>query len=315
MGQASTPARRLLVIYNPTAGRRKRQRLAAWLARLNALGAATTLAETTGPRHAEALAGAADPAQFDAVAVAGGDGTINEAANGLRHSSLPLALLPLGTANVLAGEIGLPRDLDRLAEIAAFAPARPVWPGEAVAPGAESGRLFLVMAGIGFDADVVERLDLGLKRRLGKLAYVAGIAGRLRDYRPSFYRALLDGAPIEAASLVAAKAHFYGGRFVLAPAARLSDPHLHVALFERAGRGAALLYMMAMALHLMPRCPAFRVVPAGRIDLIEPAGAAVQIDGDVALRLPVSLRIAARPLALIQPELPRDFRESAPAAP
>jgi hypothetical protein len=65
----------------------------------------------------------------------------------------------------------------------------------------------------------------------------------------------------------------------------------------------------------MPRCPAFRVVPAGQIDLIEPAGAPVQIDGDVALRLPVSLRIAARPLALIQPELPAAFRESAPAAP
>src|SRR5690242_2983746 len=98
MGQASAPARRLLVIYNPTSGRRRRKRLAAWLTRLQALGAAATLAETTGPRHAEALARAADPRDFDAVAVAGGDGTINEAANGLRHSLLPLAVLPLGTA-------------------------------------------------------------------------------------------------------------------------------------------------------------------------------------------------------------------------
>jgi diacylglycerol kinase family enzyme len=119
-------ARRLLVIYNPTAGRRKARRLKRWLGHLERLGAQVTLAETNAPRHAEAIARAADPQRFDAVAVAGGDGTINEAVNGLTRSPLPLALLPLGTANVLAAEIGLPRSLKVLAHIAAFAPARPV---------------------------------------------------------------------------------------------------------------------------------------------------------------------------------------------
>jgi diacylglycerol kinase family enzyme len=215
---------------------------------------------------------------------------------------LPLAIFPLGTANVLAAEIGLPRRVAELARIAAFAPARPVWTGEALPDGATEGRRFLIMAGIGFDAEVVERLDIALKRRTGKLAYVASIIGRLAEYRPSIYRALVDGMPVEGASLVAAKAHFYGGRFVLAPKARLDDPTLQVVVFERAGRGAALGYMVAMGMGLLQRSRSLRVVPAKSVRLLEPAGTAVQIDGDIQLRLPATLRIATTPLQLIQPE-------------
>ena len=300
-------ARRLLVIFNPTAGNRAQRRLAEWLAALERLGAPVSLSETKAPRHAEALARAADPALVDAVVAAGGDGTINEVVNGLAQSSLPLGILPLGTANVLAGEIGLPsRPLD-VARVLAFAPARPVWPGEAWAEGANmAGRRFLIMAGIGFDADVVEALDLPLKRRLarlglGKLAYVTSIMGRLRDYRPCSYRAELDGVAVEGASLVAAKAHFYGGRFVLAPTARLDDPAFQVVLFGRGGRGAALGYMAAMAAGMLRRCPSVRIVAARQVRLSEPPGAAVQIDGDIHVRLPVTLRIAPTPLQLIQP--------------
>jgi diacylglycerol kinase (ATP) len=299
-------ARRLLVIFNPTAGNRAQRLLAEWLACLERLGAAVSVGETNAPRHAEALARAADPARVDAVVAAGGDGTVNEVVNGLARSSLPLGILPLGTANVVAGEIGLPSRPMDVARILAFAPARPVWPGEAWAEGAAAGRRFLIMAGVGFDADVIERLNLPLKRRLaklglGKLAYVASIMGRLRDYRPCSYRAELDGVAIDGASLVAAKAHLYGGRFVLAPAARLDDPRFHVVLFGRGGRGAALGYMAAMAAGMLPRCPSVRIVPAREVRLSEPPGAGVQIDGDIHVRLPVTLRIAATPLQLIQP--------------
>ncbi|HUJ98589.1 MAG TPA: diacylglycerol kinase family protein [Stellaceae bacterium] len=295
-------ARRLLVIYNPTSGRRKRRKLERFLFHLDRLGAAVTLRETTAPRHAEALARAADPAQVDAVLVAGGDGTINEAVNGLAGSPLPLTVLPLGTANVLANEIGLPRRSAALARIAAFAPARPVWPGEAMAEGGTGGaRRFLIMAGLGFDAEVVEHLDLALKRRTGKLAYVASIFGRLRDYRPCFYRGEVDGAAVMGASLVAAKAHFYGGRFVLAPAARLEDPSLQIVVFEHAGRSAALGYMAAMSLGLLQRCRSLRVLRGESVRLLEPAGAALQLDGDIQLRLPARIGIASTPLKLVAP--------------
>lgn len=299
MNENERRPRRLLVIYNPTAGRRAYRTLERWLAALGRLGAAIELRRTEAAGHAENLARAAEPARFDAVAVAGGDGTINEAVNGLSRSPLPLAILPLGTANVLAAEIGLPPDVGALARIAAFAPARPAWPGEAIPDGAASGRRFMVMAGIGFDAEVVERVDPALKRRVGKLAYVASILGRLYHYRPRSYRAELDGVAVESASLVAAKSHFYGGRFVLAPAARLDDPVFHVVLFGKGGRGPALGYMTAMAAGMLSRCPSVRIVRAKSVRLHEPGGAPVQLDGDIRLRLPAVLRIAATPLGLI----------------
>jgi diacylglycerol kinase (ATP) len=295
-------ARRLLVIYNPTSGRRRRRKLDRWLAHLQAMGAEVTLNETTAPRHAEALARAADPGRVDAVAVAGGDGTINDAVNGLAGSSLPLAILPLGTANVLANEIGLPRSVAALADIAAFGRAAEVWPGEALPEGASEGRRFLIMAGIGFDADVVEHLDLALKRRTGKFAYVWSILGRLRDYRACSFSADIDGAAVSGASLVAARSHFYGGRFVLAPAARLEHRLLQVAVFGHAGRGAALGYMAAMGLGALSRCRSLRIVPGQTVRLIAPAGAPVQLDGDIQLRLPARLRIAATPLRLVRPD-------------
>src|SRR5260370_1189118 len=175
-------ARRLLVIYNPTAGSRARRRLAGWLACLDRQGAAVTLRETTGPRHAQELARAADPPAAAAVIVGGGDGTITEGVKGLTGSPWRLGILPLGTANVLAGEIGLPRRAAALARILAFAPARPVWPGEAMADGASVGRRFLVMAGVGFGARVGEGPHLPLERRRGQLAYCS--RGPRRPGRP-----------------------------------------------------------------------------------------------------------------------------------
>jgi YegS/Rv2252/BmrU family lipid kinase len=297
----SAKLRRLLILYNPAAGQRARRRLDAWLGHLRDLGVAARVAETAGPGHAEDLARAADAAEFDAVVAAGGDGTANEALNGLAASSLPLALLPLGTANVLAHELGLPRRLDALARIAAFAPARAVRPAEAIAPNASAGRRFLLMAGIGFDAAVVAGLNERLKRCLGKAAYVASILGRLGDYRPCVFPVRIDGVAAEPASLVAARAHFYGGRFVLAPKARLDLPLLEIVLFERPGRAAALAYLAALALGSLPRRRDVRIVSAQNVEVLGPAGLPVQIDGDVRARLPVALRLAPTAQAIIAP--------------
>jgi diacylglycerol kinase (ATP) len=291
--------RRLLVIHNPTSGSRAKGKLGRWLAALQRLGAAVTLAETEAPRHAIELARAADPARFDAVAVAGGDGTINEAVNGLVSSELPLALLPLGTANVLANELDLPRNLERLAEIAAFAPARSIRPGEILAEGQNEPWRFLLMAGIGFDAEVVDHLDLKLKRRLGKGAYAIESLRQLARHDKRRFSARIDGARIEPASLVVARAHFYGGRFVLAPQARLDAPLLHTVLFPAASRAAALRYMAAVVTGTLARQCDVKVQTAERIDIDAPDGAPVQVDGDVRLRLPASISMAATPIGII----------------
>ncbi len=124
--------------------------------------------ETTRPGDAEKTANLLQAADFDVVVAAGGDGTINEVANGLIKATgavPPLAIIPLGTANVLAEEIGL------RGQPAAIAKAIACGDRITVHLGLANGRHFIMMAGVGFDAHVVANVDLALKRRTGKIAY------------------------------------------------------------------------------------------------------------------------------------------------
>jgi diacylglycerol kinase (ATP) len=294
-GRVGLAPRRLLVIYNPAAGRKPGRRLAEVLAHLHGLGSTVVLRETAARGDAEAIARAADPAEFDAVAAAGGDGTINEIVNGLATSALPLVVLPLGTGNVLANELGLPRDARRLAELAAFGEAAPIWTGQI------GSRHFVMMAGIGFDAAVVAGLDEALKRRIGKLAFVREILVQLWRYDGPRYRIVCDGVEHEVASAVVAKGHFYAGRFVLAPAARIDDSALHVVLFRRSGRGAALLYLAAMGLGLAHRLPSVTIMRTTELTFLGPPGLPVEGDGDILAHLPVTVRVSDQPLRVVRP--------------
>jgi diacylglycerol kinase (ATP) len=292
-------ARRLLVIYNPAAGRRSARRLRRFLDELARRAVTVTLRATEARGDAETFARAAIGGGFDAVVAAGGDGTINEVVSGLGDSDLPLALLPLGTANVLANEIGLPRDPARLAAIAATGTARPIWTGEVTS---DSGvRRFVMMAGIGFDAAVVAGIDPIRKRRFGKLAYVAEIVVQLARPCDERYRILCAGEEIFAAAAVVAKGRFYAGRFVLAPAARLDAPTLELVTFRRGGRLAVLRYLVAMALGCVHRLADVRILRAESVVVTGPAGALVHADGDIVATVPATMGVASRPLRLIRP--------------
>jgi YegS/Rv2252/BmrU family lipid kinase len=290
---SSDRPRRLLVIYNPVAGWRRRRHFGRVLAALERLGCVVDLRATGARGDAEAFARAAMPQDVDLVVAAGGDGTINEVINGLADSALPLALVPLGTANVLAAEIGLDADANRIAAAIAHHAPRPVFLGDA------NGRRFAMMVGVGFDARVVERLDLKLKRALGKLAYVASALGQLVCYRATPYTVEIDGKHFPAAAVLIAKGHYYGGRFVIAADARLDQPRLHVALFERPGRWNLLRYAFALGLDRIARLPDVRILPATSVTVRGPAGEAVQADGDLVTALPLTISLAARPLALV----------------
>ncbi len=285
--------RRLYVIYNPAAGWCRRQRYARVLAHLKRLGCRLAIRETAARGDAEALARAADPASCDLVVAAGGDGTINEVINGLRESALPLAILPLGTANVLAAEIGLAGGARAIAETIARGAVRPVFLGSA------NGRRFALMVGVGFDARVVEGLDLRLKKALGRLAYALAALGRLCRYRAERYQVEIDGQPFTAAALVIAKGHYYGGRFVVAAEARLDEPRLHVALFERTGRWNLLRYAWALLAGRVDRLADVRILPAHSVAVSGRAGEAVQADGDLVAALPLAVTLADAPLALV----------------
>ena len=297
--------RRLLVIFNPIAGRGARAKLLRALSALDRMGVAVTLRETAAPGEAEVFAREASRRAFDGVVVAGGDGTLNEAANGLEDADLPMAVFPFGTENVLAREIGLPRNPERAAEIAARGPARPISVGEVVFEDRPAARRFLLMTGVGFDAEVVSGLDLDLKRRIGKLAFAWSILLRLWRYRPVEYAVAVEtaagSARYSAASAIASKARFYAGPFVLAPAAALAHRSFELALLKRPGRGAALTCLLALAGGFLHRLRQVEIATVTSATFSRPAGAPVQIDGDPLGRLPITVRIADRPLLLVYP--------------
>jgi YegS/Rv2252/BmrU family lipid kinase len=292
------------VVFNPTAGGRRRARLDATLALLQQSGCEIVLRATTARGDAEAIArelgGAASSA--DIIVVAGGDGTVNEAVNGLmeerlngRAGALPLALVPLGTANVLAAEIGLAPSPEAVARTIAAGPATTAYVGMA------NGRCFTAMAGVGFDAHVVAAVTLRSKRLLGKAAYVLAAFRQLLSFRFPRYLVSIDGQTFDAASIIVAKAHFYAGRYVCAPAARIDEPEFHVCLFERGGRWNAIRYAVALATGLLDRLRDFRILRGHSVTIEGPSGDPVQADGDIIAHLPVRIEIAPQPLRIIVP--------------
>ena len=300
--------RHALVIFNPTAGWRRRRRLDATLRLLREAGVVCELAETRGRGDAEALAReAADAARPPSLVIAaGGDGTINEVANGLVAGSAlpPLAILPLGTANVLAAEIGLATTPAAIA--AAILGGRrldvPVARVTLDTAGSAGGaRAFLLMAGAGFDAHVVEGVRPAVKRLLGKGAYVLETGRQMLRFRFPRYRVTVDGVEHDAASVVVARGRFYGGRHLAAPDARLDADGFQVCLFETGGRLAVLRYGVALLLGRLPKAAGYRIVPGRHVTVEGPAGDPVQADGDIIARLPVQIDLAPRLLSLVVP--------------
>ena len=248
------------------------------------------------PGDAERLAREAGP-DIDIVVAAGGDGTINAVANGLAQAGrdVPLAILPFGTANVLAREIGLPGDPERLATLIAAGQARPVWPGRI------GGRLFLTCASAGFDAEIVAAVRPELKRRFGRLAFAWAIGGRIVRYRAHDVVVRCDGSDHAAATVIAAKGRLYAGPWIIAPEANLAEPTLELVLFRRSGRLAALRYLSGLPQGRLPRRDDVLVLRCRSASLSAAEPVPVQADGEIVGILPMTLGIAERPLFLVQP--------------
>jgi diacylglycerol kinase (ATP) len=258
-------------------------------------GAVVSLHTTDAAGHATAIArDLARSGAADAIVAAGGDGTINEVVNGMAAAGLselpPLGVVPLGTANVLAHELGLTGSAARIGQQLATGPARAVHAGMA------NGRLFTMMAGVGMDARVVAGIDPALKRRIGKGAYALGgmreiLAGPTLDYEITLTAPDGGISRHRAVSCILCKGHFYAGTFVLAPDVRLEQPVLHAVLFTKPGRLAALTYATAMTLGLLPGRSDVLVLPAMAARIEGPIGEPVQGDGDTIARLPVDISI------------------------
>ena len=247
------------------------------------------------PGDAERFAGEARLEECDRLVVAGGDGTINEALNGIADPAMPLAIVPLGTANVLAHEIGL--------GLGARAAARAIVDGtpQRIALGRVDGRRFVMMAGIGFDAEVVARVDRRLKRVVGRLAYAIEVARNIVGDSPTAFELTIDGAAHRAYSAIIANGRHYGGPFVVAPEARLADPILQVVLFKGGRRRDIVRYIAALMAGRLSRLDDVTMVMARRVEVRDPAGAPVQGDGDTLAHLPVAIDVVPQAMTIVMP--------------
>jgi YegS/Rv2252/BmrU family lipid kinase len=286
MEAAATPIgapcrNRVLVIYNPTAGFFSARRFDRVLRRLTALGAKISVRRTVDAGDAERIVADTELERFDVVVAAGGDGTVNEVVNGLADAQVPLAVLPLGTANVLALEIAMPDSADAIARTIVSGPVVPVSLGVA------NGRRFIMMAGVGFDAHLVARIDPRAKRIFGRLVYLVELLVGMFRFRRHRYRVRIDGHTYDAASVVIANGRHYGGTFTCATAADIRDPTLDVCLFLHSGPWNVIRYAVALALGRLNRLADFRIVRGREVVVEGSRGEPVQCDGDIAAALPL----------------------------
>jgi diacylglycerol kinase (ATP) len=243
---------------------------------------------------AERLAREAEP-DFDVIVAAGGDGTVNAVVNGLAETPRALAILPFGTANVLAHEIGLPRRSDALAALIAEASAQPVWPGRI------GDRQFLTVAGAGFDAEVVAAVDPKLKHRIGRVAFLWAIVMCLARYRRAELSICADGVQHRATAVIATKGRFYAGPFVIAPVGTLAEPALDLVLFHDVGRIAVLRYLCALPLGQIPRLKSVTCLQIRHARVCADEPLPIQADGEIVGQLPTMIGVAAQPIPLIRP--------------
>ncbi|MCH2557308.1 MAG: diacylglycerol kinase family lipid kinase [Alcanivorax sp.] len=283
----------ITVIFNPTAGGGRARRLRHFVRALEQGGARVRLYHTRAPGDATRYLNALE-SQGECVVAAGGDGTTNDVINGLKPG-VALALFPIGTANVLARELNLPRKPEEAARV--------VLEGRTlnITPALLNGRRFLVMAGVGYDAWVVDQVDLIAKRRIGKLAYAVSMLRQVFRYGEVRYRVTVDGRPLDCFSAVISNGRYYGGSFILSRQANLSRRSVQVLLFQRPGRLFLLRCLAALLFGRMERVDGVASLSAERVTVTAPGLEPVQTDGDPAGFLPAEIELEAEPVAVRVP--------------
>lgn len=290
--------RRLIIIANPAAGRRKRRRLDAALGCLREMGADVQVLWTRREGDGKTRAGEAVEKHPDLIVAAGGDGTINEVLNGMADSGIPLGVLPFGTANVLAVETGMPSRPDRLAELLLNGETLMVRPGRVVGGG---GHLFILMAGVGLDAEAIDQLCPKTKRLIGKGAYARAIVDRLRKRPLSQIKISVDGKSVFGCFAVISKSRYYGGKFVVTPEAGLDADAFEVCVFSSTNRFRLVRQIAAVRFGGHLKMKDVSIYRGQHVTTTCQRGSLYQTDGDLRGPLPAEFVISDLRLPLVCP--------------
>jgi YegS/Rv2252/BmrU family lipid kinase len=298
------------LIYNPIAGRNpgaREKQIRDAAAALESQGMAVRVMSTTRPDSATRQAREAAQ-RGDLIVICGGDGTINEAVNGMTPGHATLAVLPGGTANIFAKEAGLPHDPVRAArELCNWKPRRialGMATSENLTGAANQHRYFLCLAGIGFDAYVVRKLESDFKKFWGVPAYIVEAIRQAFRYRFPPFACRLDGREIQATFATLQRSMRYAGWLHMAPRAHLDAPHFQLCAFKSLHRLRYFLYSPAVVLRQHLRLADVEQVQTEKVECV-PAKAEgriyFELDGEVAGELPATFEIVPDALTVLVP--------------
>lgn len=304
-----------LLIHNPNAGNNghARRRLLDKARHIFASrGIDADLAETTGPGHATEIAARAAAENRGLVIVCGGDGTLNEIVNGLAaHQNghrVPLALLPGGTANVLAKELDLPWDIPKAAEKLVHGTVKEIALGLATPLAQpEKKKYFLSVAGAGPDGRIVYSLDLDLKARIGILSYWWEGARALFRYNFPHFRIISGDRKIDASLALIGRTKNFGGPFKITTEADLFEDRFEILTLSTRSGLRYLSYLPSLWLNKLRGTAGVQFFKSDSV-VCEPLDSDpvyAQIDGELLARLPVEFRIIPRALNLLIPAEPK----------
>jgi diacylglycerol kinase (ATP) len=307
--------RNALLIYNPTSGRRRHRRFSdvEQAARiLSNAGILTELAPTTARFSATSIARQAVDQRIDMVIACGGDGTVNEVVNGLAGSQVPMALLPAGTANILAKELGIPWDIPHAARLIPGATVRRIALGLAETTNGfhteslpHAGRYFLCVAGAGPDGAIVNGVDETLKKKAGILAYWGEGARQFFSYNFPEMKIRSDSREQRATFVVLGRTAHYGGPFKITTEASLFENSFEILTNSQRSRFAYLVCLPALLLGKLRRIKGIEAWKATAA-VCEAAGSEpvyAQVDGEPIGPAPISFRIVPDALSLVTPAL------------
>lgn len=245
---------------------------------------------------------------FTTVIAAGGDGTVNEVVCGMADApggcdQARLGVLPLGTVNVFAKELGIPSSLSRALEIATSGPTRRI-DLPCVDFSGTSGpevRWFAQLAGAGLDARAIERVEWRLKKRYGAAAYLLAGISALRHPLPPLKAVSEEGRSAEGELVLLGNGRYYGGRFTAFPGGRLDDGRLQVAVFPKARLLTLVRVLAGIATSRLHRFSGATVWQARELTVSCPVPMPFELDGDNVGHLPARFRIDPRRLSVAAP--------------
>ena len=283
-----------IVILNPTAGSPEHVR--SWQERAKSLAGDCPIRVTSHSGEAEALARRAVEEGFARIVAAGGDGTVSQVANGLAGSNATLGVLPMGSVNVFAMELGLPlHNLQRCWDIIEDTTVRLVDMPSA------NNKYFVQLAGVGLDAQVVKETSLAFKRSFGPLSYLIS-AAQIAARQPQKLFIESEHTSLEEGSFVlVGNGRLYGGPFPFFKQAVIDDGLFDVVVFKRLGYLEIMRYLQDVVFSADIKVPEIEYFQTRQLRITSEQDVAVELDGELAGNCPVDFRIRKRALRVLAP--------------